>query len=291
MIHRRKFIKTAGLGMAVAAVAPRLLSCNASGKNAPQALKDFGIQLYTLRDVMPKQPKEVLKKLAAMGYTQIESYEGEQGMYWGMGAKGMQQYVEDLGMKIVSSHTNIREDFERKAAEAAAIGMSYLIDPWEGPQKTIDDFKKIADTFNEKGAICKKEGIGFGYHNHAYSFEPVDGQLPQDVMMKNTEPDLVDFEMDIYWVVTAGADPIEWLNKYPGRFKLSHIKDRLKDAPADKRDATTVAGTGSIDFEKILPLAKEQGMEYFLIEQEQYQGVSSLEAAAQCAEYMKGVKV
>lgn len=291
MIHRRKFIKTAGLGIAVATVAPRLLACNASGKSSPRTLKDFGIQLYTLRDVMPKQSKEVLKKLAAMGYTRIESYEGDQGMYWGMGAKGMQQYVEDLGMKLVSSHTNIREDFEHKAAEAASIGMRYLIDPWEGPQKTIDDFKRIADTFNEKGAICKKEGIGFGYHNHAYSFEPVDGQLPQDVMMQNTDPDLVDFEMDIYWVVTAGADPIEWLNKYPGRFKLFHVKDRLKNAPASEIHATTVAGTGSIDFPKILGQLKEKEDKFYFIEQEQYQGISSLEAAAEDAEYMKGLKI
>src|SRR5690606_16975749 len=130
--------------------------------------------------------------------------------------------------------------------EAAEIGMAYLIDPWVGPQKSIDDFKRIADTFNERGRICRQNGIRFAYHNHGYSFQAVDGQLPQDVMMQNTDPELVDFQMDVYWIVTAGQDPNHWFKKYPGRWKLSHLKDREKNASASKEDATCVLGTGSI---------------------------------------------
>lgn len=222
-----------------------------------------------------------------MGYTQIESYEGDKGIFWGMTNLEFKKLMDDLGMKIVSSHTDINKDFERKAAEASAIGMKYLIDPWEGPQKNIDDFKKIADKFNLCGEICRKNGIRFAYHNHAYSFIPVDGQLPQDVMIQNTNPDLVDFEMDIYWVVTGGQNPIEWFNKYPGRFRLSHIKDRKKNKPLSDTEETCILGTGEIDFRKILNVARKNGMEYYLVEQEQYDEKGSLNAAKLDAEYLK----
>lgn len=283
---RRKFIKTSAGAAALLATPQILMSCTSGTKT----LKDFGLQLYTLRDVLPADPAGVLKQVAAMGYTQIESYEGDQGIFWGMQNQQFRKLMDDLGMKIVSSHTNIRQDFERKAAEAAEIGMSYLIDPWEGPQKTIDDFKKIADLFNEKGEICRKNGIRFGYHNHAYSFETLEGQVPQDVLMQNTDPDLVDFEMDIYWVVTAGQDPVAWFKKYPKRWRLCHIKDRDKNAPAGKGDATVVLGTGSIDWKKTLKAALNEGMEYYIVEQEQYGNMTSLEAAKQDANYLKEFK-
>lgn len=281
-ISRRNFIKTTAGAAAIASIPNTLLACTSSKKS----LKDFGLQLYTLRDVLPADPTDVLKQVSKMGYTQIESYQGEQGIFWGMSNLDFKKLMDDLGMKIVSSHTDIRNDFEAKAAQAAEIGMAYLIDPWEGPQKSIDDFKKLADLFNEKGAICKKNGIRFAYHNHAYSFETLEGQIPQDVMMQNTDPDLVDYEMDIYWVVTAGQDPIEWFKKYPKRWRLGHIKDRQKNVPASKGDATCVLGTGIIDWQKILKQAMDEGMEYFIVEQEQYQNMSSLEAAKLNADYL-----
>lgn len=285
---RRKFLKDASAAAIIANLPRSLFACNGSGGSN---LKHFGLQLYTLRDVLPQDPKGVLKQVAGMGYTQIESYEGKDGIFWGMTNLEFKKLMDDLGMKIVSSHTNIKQDFERKAGEAAAIGMKYLIDPWEGPQKAIDDFKRIADTFNECGRICKKNGIRFAYHNHDYSFVPVEGQLPQEVMMENTDPDLVDFEMDIYWVVTGGQDPEAWFKKYPGRFKLCHVKDREKDTPLSKKDATCVLGHGSIDYPKILKTASKEGMEYYIVEQEQYGNMWSTEAARLDAAYMKNLKI
>ena len=181
-------------------------------------LDAFGIQLYTLRDEMPKDPKGVLKKVADYGYHQIESYEGEQGMFWGMSNKEFKAYMDELGMKIVSSHVNINEDLERKAAEAAEIGMDYIICPYVGPQTSMDAWKGVTDKFNTAGEVCRKEGIQFAYHNHAYSFKAFSGMIPHDFLMDNTDPDLVKHEMDIYWVITGGADPIEYLKKYPNRF-------------------------------------------------------------------------
>ncbi len=247
-------------------------------------LKQYGIQLYTLRDVLPADPKGVLKQLAGFGYKQIESYEGAQGMFWGMTNKEFKSYIGDLGMKIVSSHCDISKDFEKKAAEAAEIGMKYLICPYKGPQKSIDDFKKFADDFNAKGEICKKNGIRFAYHNHDYSFKPVDGQVPQDVMMKGTDASLVDFEMDMYWVVTANEDPLAWMKKYPNRFRLCHVKDRTKGA-TEGFDSCTL-GEGSIDYAAILKSAKKLGMQYFIVEQEKYTGTTPIKAAQDDAAYM-----
>lgn len=289
---RKRFLKTAAAGLAISVVGGKLLGCNtASALGNAGKLKEFGLQLYTLRDVMPKDPKGVLKQVAAMGYRQIESYEGDKGMFWGMKNTEFKKYMDDLGMKIISSHCDIDKDFERKANEAAEIGMKYLIDPWIGPQKSIDVFKKMAGEFNEKGDICKKLGLRFGYHNHDYSFVPVDGQKPMDVMIQGTDPALVDFEMDIYWVVTAGEDPIKWFEKYPNRFRLCHIKDRKKNAPLSDKDASCVAGDGEIDFAKILKVGQKNGLEYYIVEQEHYDGITSLEAAKENASYLTKLKI
>jgi sugar phosphate isomerase/epimerase len=210
-------------------------------------------------------------------------------MFWGLGNTGFKKYMDELGMTIVASHCDMNKDFEKKAAEAAAIGMKYLICPWLGPQKTIDDYKRYAETFNEKGRICKENGIRFAYHNHDYSFVELEGKMPQDVMMENTDPALVDFEMDIYWVVTAGQDPITWLKKYNNRFKLSHVKDRMKSNT--EKNASTTLGTGSIDYPHILKEAKKYGLEYFLVEQERYDGTTPLKSAAESAAYIKKMEI
>ncbi len=287
---RRKFLKltgglTTGLMLSNISGASLLSGCeSAKGSNV------FGIQLYTLRDVLPKDPKGILKELSGYGYKQIESYEGGSGMFWGMTNTDFKKYMDDLDMTVVSSHCDINKDFEKKAADAAAIGMKYLICPWKGPQKSLDDFKKFADEFNQKGEICKKNGIRFAYHNHDYSFKPMDGQMPQDVMMAGTDPSLVDYEMDIYWVVAAGEDPEAWCKKYKNRFTLCHVKDRSKTPGTDNGKNSVDVGTGSIDWSKVLKTAKENGMTYFIVEQEAYPNGTPMEAAKANAAYMKKLK-
>ncbi len=299
---RRSFIRIAGAASVGSLVLPQI-ACKSDGaavvkKGADAAkvamdmakpsLDAFGIQLYTLRDVIPADPKGTLKKVADMGFNQIEGYDGAQGMFWDMGHKNFKTYINDLGLDMVSSHCNIRENFEEKAGQAAEIGMKYLICPYIGPQKSMDDWKKVTDRFNECGAICKKEGIRFAYHNHAYSFEAFSGQIPHDFIMDNTDPDTVDHEMDIYWVVTGGADPIEYLKKYPNRFRLCHVKDRMKDA-GDERAATCTLGTGIIDFPSILKVAQENGMQYYIMEQERYDNTTPMDCAQDGANYLKNI--
>ncbi len=261
----------------------------AQSASAP-SLQQFGIQLYTLRDDMPTKSKKLLKKLSKFGFTQIEGFEGSQGMFWNMPHKDFKMYLDDLGLTMISSHCNIHEDFEKKAAQAAEIGMSYLICPYVGPQKSMEAWKKTTEKFNDCGRICKMNGIRFAYHNHAYTFKAFSGMIPHDFLMENTDPDLVDHQMDIYWVVTGGADPVEYLKKYPNRFTLCHVKDRLKNAPADERSASCDLGTGSIDYPSILKVAADNGMKYYILEQERYDNSTPLKSAKAGAKYLKKIE-
>lgn len=297
--QRRTFLQTASILTTGSLILPQWACTNAPTEGTatkesskvpmkkPKTIDKFGIQLYTLRDEMPKDPKGVLKQLASFGYSQIESYEGKDGMFWGMSNTEFKSYLGDLGMEVVSSHVDIYKDFETKVEQAAEIGMKYMVCPWVGPQKNKDDWKKITDTFNKCGALCKKNGIGFAYHNHDYSFKAFSGMIPHDYMMDHTDPELVDFEMDIYWVVTGGADPVEYLKKYENRFRLCHVKDRSKTATPEEREMTCNLGTGSIDFANILKVAQETGMQYYLVEQERYPNSTPLESAKVGAAYLK----
>ncbi|MBE7179443.1 MAG: sugar phosphate isomerase/epimerase, partial [Mucilaginibacter polytrichastri] len=181
---RRNFIKSSGL-VAASLMAPSALISACSGKPGQQAGADsaatdsatqdsaaagtssassneFGIQLWTVRDDgLEKDPKGVLKKLSDYGYKQIESFEGKNGIFWGLGAKGFKDYADSIGMTPISAHCDINKDFEKKAADAASIGMKYLICPYLGEQKSVDDYKKAAAEFNKRGEICKKNGIRF----------------------------------------------------------------------------------------------------------------------------------
>ncbi len=186
--NRRYFLKNSGLLASGIALAGIGCASNAgdNGENAggdstnradttstvatDQPIGQFGLQLYTLRDEMPKDPKGVLKQISQMGYTQIEGYEGPKGLWWGMKNKEFKAYLDDLNLTMVSSHCDFRKDFDRKAAEAGEIGLEWLIAPYLGPQKKLDDFKKFAELFNKSGDICARENLRFAYHNHGYSF-------------------------------------------------------------------------------------------------------------------------
>ena len=125
------------------------------------------------------------------------------GMFWNMTPKDFKTYLDELGMSMVSSHCNIHQDFERKVDQAAEVGLSYLVCPWVGPQKSVEAWKQVTDDFNRCGEICRKAGLRFAYHNHEYTFKAFSGMIPHDFLMENTDPDLVDHEMDIYWVVRS----------------------------------------------------------------------------------------
>lgn len=286
-MQRREFITKTTQAAALLAALPSL-SCAAKTIANPEIFKDFGIQLWTLRDIIDLNPKQTIAEIAKMGYTQIESFEGKQGIFWGMQPKEFNIFLQDNNLKFISAHCDWTANLEQKAAEVASIGGKYIVCPWLGPQKTIDEYKSAAQRFNKAGEICKKEGIKFAYHNHDYSFKVIEGQLPQQIFMDNTEPDLVDFEMDIYWVVTAGKDPVKYLEQYKNRFKLCHIKDRTKNS-TEQFDSCTL-GEGGIDYQTILKSAKASGMEYFIYEQEKYNAQGVLANAKTSADFLLKLK-
>ena len=252
----------------------------------------FGIQLWSVKMALDKDPMGVLKLLSKSGYKKVESFEGMKGMFWGMKNTEFKKVMDDLGMNIISSHCNDTGDFksfERKAAEAGEIGMKYLICAHKGPQKSIDNFKQFADEFNECGKIAKKHGLRFAYHNHDYSFIPMNGIVPQDVMMENTDKDVVDFEMDLYWTRVADIDPVAYMKRYPNRFKLVHVKDLVKTNTAIGHESCII-GKGTIDYKTLLPLVAKQGVQHMFAEQEAYTGTNELDAAVADAAYMKTLK-
>jgi len=280
---RRDFLRNSALtGLALSMPFKNQLMAMGGAGNA------FGIQLWSVKEALAKDTLGVLKHLSICGYKKIESFEGDKGIFWGMKNTEFKKHMDELGMQLVSAHCDNTTNFERKAAEAAAIGMNYLICPYKGPQKSLDNFKKFAEEFNACGEIAKKNGIRFAYHNHDYSFVPMEGQVPQDVMMNNTNSDTVDFEMDIYWTVAAGVDPIAYMDKHPGRFKLVHVKDMTK-LPKGEHESCVI-GKGVIDYKNMLSKVSKRGVKHMIVEQEAYTGTNELDAAKADAAYLKTLK-
>lgn len=279
---RKSFLKTSG-ALALGTI-PFLKSC----APAEQQYSPFGLQLYTLRHVIGDDPQGVIRQVAEFGYNQIESYEGQMGIFWGMSNTDFKSFLDDLGLDMVSTHANVFQNYEQKVEQLAEIGVPYITCPFIGDQGSLDAYREMAETFNNLGEIANNAGIKFAYHNHAYTFEEIDGQVPHQILMDETDPDLVEYQMDIYWVVAGGHDPIEWLQRYPNRFTSSHVKDLA--GTGDDRESVTL-GTGTIDFSAILAEGKNQGMKYNLVEQEAYTGTSPIDAIRDNAEYMKNLNV
>ena len=286
-MKRREFVLKSSL-LTTSILAPMSLSsCN----NRPYKNK-VGIQLYSLRDEMIKNPKETLAQVASFGYKYVECYDGDLGLFWGMSNIEFKNYLDNLGLEMIASHcgdTNNLESFKTKCDQAAEVGIDYLICPWAGKEISISAFQNLAETFNKCGQIANQSGISFAYHNHDYSFKKIDGIYLQDILMNETDKNLVDFELDIYWVVASGEDPKVWFDKYPGRFTHSHVKD-YKELPDNKYESCTL-GRGSIDFPSILAHGKEKGLKFFIVEQEAYTGTSQLESAKDNYNYMSALKV
>lgn len=287
IIERRQFLKSGG-ALALGTLASSAFG-NVLAATKERRLKPFGIQLYSVRHLMDGNPQDTLRQIGEMGYKHIESFEGEKGMFWGMTNKEYAKFLKDNDMVAISSHCDPGNYLGPKADDAAAIGMKYLICPWIGPQKTLEEYKWKAKLFNQYGMLCKSAGIRFAYHNHDYTFNALEGKTPQDILMQETDPELVDFEMDIYWVIKAGHDPEEWFARYPKRFKLCHVKDLTTSSSGDNagKKITTTLGDGDIDYGKILKSAKQNGLVYNFVEQEDFEGTNAYDASKANAEYMK----
>lgn len=282
-MDRRKFIQTSAVATAGLLTVPSFLA-EAKGKKA------IGLQLYTLRDVIMNDVKGTLKSVAGWGYNEVETYGYGDGKLFGMPVAEFNAYMKGLGVKVVSGHYGIDlatgSKWEQACADAKMMGQKYVVVPWMDQKfySSLDVLKKTCESLNKAGEVAKKYGLQMGYHNHAFEFEQVEGKVIFDTMLQQLDPKLVGWEMDIYWVVRAGQDPVKYFEKFPGRFQLWHVKDM------DKSDAERNAdvGTGKIDFKNLFTKAKQSGMKNFFVEQETYP-TNPMQSAENCIKYLKTI--
>ncbi len=259
MKTRRDFLKVSGTVAVGSLIWPHLAKAN-------NKVNNIGIQLYTVRKEMLSDAVGTLKQLAKIGYKELESARSEKGNYYGLKPAEIKKITKDLGMNLRSGHVHIDENWQQSIDQAAEAGQDYLICsslPSEG--QTIENYQKVADSFSRAAQDCKKSNIVFGYHNHEYEFEKVNGQVLYDILLDKTDPKLVTMELDLGWVIASGNDPVAYFEKYPGRFPLWH----LKDMDLTKK-VSTEFGKGKISISGMLENAKKSGMKYFFVEQEEY---------------------
>lgn len=255
--------------------------------------KKIGLQLYTLRNEMEKDAKGTLAKVAAQGYKTVETYGYGNGKWFGMTATELKSTLKTHGLTTPSGHTfpasiflqnGWEEKWKPAVTDAKAVGQEFIVIPWleEEYRKPVDNYKKIAAALNKAGEICKKTGIKLAYHNHDFELEPVGNTTGFDILLKETDPKLVFFEMDIYWVSKAGKDPLALFAKHPGRFAMWHVKD-MDNTP---KKFFTEVGSGVINYKKIFNYAKQSGMKYFFVEQDMCPG-APLDSTAKSIAYLK----
>ena len=281
---RRDFIKNTALVVAGAT----LLSNDVFA--SPKKIVRVGVQLYSVREAMGKDPKGSLKKLSDMGYLHVEHANYIDRKFYGFTAKEFKKILGDLALQMPSGHTVMTakdwdtstNDFTDKwkytIEDAAAVGQRYVISPWldESLRHDLDGLKRFMEQFNKCGELCKKSGMTFGYHNHNFEFSTMVGDNNlYDFILKNTDPSLVAQQMDVGNMLGAGGVALDLLKKYPGRFELMHVKDEIKSDTGQGMDGydSTILGTGVMPVHDILKAAKKiGGTSQFIIEQESYQG-------------------
>jgi len=267
-MNRRQFINRSAVMLAAASMVGGLSMCADSNK------RRIGIQLYTVKDELPKDFIGTLKKLSAMGYSSIEPYGFTTDDFFGHTMKELSNIVKDMGMTVSGSHiwsnitvndpTEKEWDFWKNVADIIKSGdAKWAIQSSIPKVQTLDDLKSIVSYFNRAGEICKNGGVNFGFHNHFDEFVAVDGEIILDYLVKNTDPKLVSFQMDLGHVVNGGGDCVHYLKDYPGRFRLWHASDF--DSASRKY---TEVGKGSVPYPTLFELAKSSGLEYLIVEQE-----------------------
>jgi len=243
-----------------------------SFKDKPKDLP-LGLQLYSVRDAMKKDPKATVAKVGKMGFTFVEAAGFSNGKFYGMEPLVFKKLCEDNGLQFSGSHTGkdlpSDADWDKTMAwwdmsidAHAAAGVKWIVQPWMSKEgyNSIEGLKKYIKYFNAVGEKCNAKGIRFGYHNHSNEFKTVfDGKPIYDWMLELTDPEKVMFELDLYWIVEGGKNPIDYFEKYPGRFMLWHIKDKEE-----------LGASGNMDFKAIFAEKEKAGVQYGIVEVERY---------------------
>jgi sugar phosphate isomerase/epimerase len=258
VIDRREFIGTMG-AVAVGAVLPACRPARSATR-----LSKVGVQLYTVRSLMEKDVERTLAGVAAAGYTEVE-FAG----YFNKSPADIKAMLDRHGLVSPSVHSgNIAADAWAQALDAAhVIGHQFIVVPYIPAElrKTLDDWKRIAADFNRIGAAAKTAGIQMAYHNHDFEFPLVEGKVPYDVLLAETDPKLVQMEIDLYWITKGGQDPLTYFARWPGRIPLVHVKDGK--GPPDW--AMTEVGSGAIDWKRIFAKSQQAGIQHYFVEHDQ----------------------
>lgn len=269
-MDRRKFLKAASAS--VGSLGLLAMGC-ADGDETPaptstpaaptmRTLGPLGVQLYTLRGLMQEDLVGTIEQVAEIGYKELE-FAG----YFDHSPEDIRALLDRLGLTAPSAHVGLQileSDLEGALNAAEVIGHNYIIAPWLAPdQRTAEGYAKLAEDCNRYGAACKERGIQFGYHNHDFEFEEVDGAVAFDTLLENTDPDLVVIELDLFWIVKAGKDPLDYFARYPGRFHLCHVKD-MADIGGEENMVSV--GAGEIDFASIFAASEQAGLKHYIVE-------------------------
>ncbi|KQR68178.1 sugar phosphate isomerase/epimerase [Pedobacter sp. Leaf176] len=285
MNSRRTFIKQAGLAAGAALLIPSFAF--------DKVTKKVGLQLYSLRKELPTDVTGVIEKVAQAGFKEVETYGFANGKFWGLTPKEFKNLLKDNGLKAPSGHYGMDEFSKTRNTDklkadiesSAAIGGKYftIAGAHVDMNKGVDGFKKVADDFNRVAELAKASGLKFAYHNHDFEFKKLGDTTGYDIYLSETDKDLVNFELDLYWAVRSGNDPIALSKKYPGRFTMWHVKDMDKAKP----EWNTEVGNGSINFKAIFTEAKLSGMQHYFVEHETNYNPNPIESVAKSCAYIK----
>ncbi len=297
---RRLFIRNSSIAIAGSAMLPQILLAKNKMTNHV-----VGLQLYTVRDDMQKDPAGTLKKVAAIGFRYVEHAGYHAGKFYGYSIPDFKKILNDNGLVMDSGHTflgseqwnkstkDFTDEWKQTMADAAAVGMKYVISPGvdESLCKNMDDFKMYMDMFNKSGELAKSNGIHFAFHNENYEFNhSLDGTVLYDLLLSMADKNLVAQQIDIGNMYEPGGRAMHYLEKYPGRFMLMHVKNEMKKDPPSGNGhiyESTTLKSGVIDVKKVIETALQSGTKYFIIEQEEYQGKAPLDAAKDDLQTMK----
>ncbi len=296
---RRKFLQNSALLLAGSSFLSREVMAAAK----PATIT--GIQLYSVRDDMKKNPIGTLQALADMGYKYVEHANYVDRKFYGFTATEFKRILDGQGLQMLSGHTvmgkthwdaakkDFSDEWKYTVADAATVGQQLVISPWldDSLRKNFDDMKAYMDVFNKCGDLCKKSGMRFGYHNHNFEFtQSLNGQKVYDIILAYTDPSLVVQQLDMGNLYGTGANAIDIIKKHPGRFVSLHVKDEIKSTKGEMAEGyeSTILGTGVANTKAVTDLGKKIGGSlHLIIEQESYQGKSPLDCAREDLKIMK----
>lgn len=283
-MKRRNFLQSAALASSAALLAPSALAESLRRER----IKEFGFQSYTVRDFIYKDMAGTLKRLKKAGYDHMEGFDFNNGKFLGKPIAETMKIVNDSKINLKSIHImtpNMGDKMQMTIDQAAETGTEYLVCAFLMPneRQSIDQYKALCEQFNKMGEASKKAGIQFAYHNHDFEFQEVDGQIPMDVILKETDSNQVKIELDIYWARKAEINPLSFFRDNLHRVPLWHVKD----LSLDEGQPMTEIGNGIIDWRQMFSHKNDAGLQYFFIEQDANFAEDSVSSLETSIKYLK----